>query len=224
MVEIQSNYPRDSDVVVTIADLDKLDRIARNGMVFAGALATTDVILHVKPMVSGPWDIHSQPYLFVAGAMFASAIYLPFSIYRWVLHAHRYVCVLRKVESRFSSELVAVMSAIPIVFCFMPLSYTLDFLAVRSKSAETKTMTWKSLFSKSFLANVFALSVIVGCVPLVYSFVMHVNDTSDPAISLQFDRISTVGFVIALVVGIELVRQINRNLRALARSQSLSVV
>ncbi len=205
-MEIESNYPRSNSFSIETADVEGLHKNAKWGLYFVNAQALFYTLSMVLNETAGVICI----LLFYLSGL-GTLVY----IIIWVTNAHYAVCALRGIHSRIPSLLLGILSGIPYVLFFMPLSYALDFLMVRSRSATEPTMRWYSYFSKSLRVNLFAIALI-GYVTLVSLSIVSAF-LPRPIQYLGFmEWIAYTCFLYGLIVGVKIVWQVNANIEKLA--------
>ena len=215
MSEIQSNYPRESVVGVDRQDIQRLGTITRSGLVWTIANGVSITILMSSLLIFKNLRSLFTLYGGLALVFFATGLILAVAIFCWVRLAHRIVCRLRNVETRMSSNVTAGLAAVPVILGYLPLSYALEFVLIRSKSIDTPVMKWYSAWSKSWEANVFAFIAFLSAACFFCSFFSHLY-----ANERQMLIYTSTGLRdIALVVGLRMVLKSNKNLKILFESR-----
>ncbi len=215
MNEIKSNYPRESIEGVGRQDIDRLAHVARSGLVWAVANGLSITLLLISLFLFA----RERKFTALYGSLFLVAIgtgiVLAVAIFIWVRVAHRTVCRLRNLEPRMSSGLIAFLAAVPAILGYLPLSYTLEFILIRSKSEETPVLKWYSAWSKSWEANAFAVAAFFSAASFFSSFYTHLYANERQILIYS----STALYDIALITGTRMVLKSNQNLKALFESR-----
>jgi len=114
-----------------------------------------------------------------------------------------------------SPELIAFLSAVPAILGYLPLSYTLEFILIRSKSEDTPVLKWYSAWSKSWEANAFAVTAFFSSTCFFCSFFNQLFAVERQALVYT----SIVLYDIALILGTRMVLKSNQNLNVLFESR-----
>jgi hypothetical protein len=211
-VEIESNYPRSNSFPIDKADIEALQKNAKWGLYFVNAQA----LFYTLSMV-----LAELPAIICILLFFVSGLGTLVFIIIWVTNAHYAVCSLRGIHSRIPSIFVGILSGIPYVLFFVPLSYTLDFLVIRSRSETERTMRWYSSFSRSLRVNLFAIALIAYTTLVGYSFLTIITNRPARYQGLM-DWIAFTCFLYGLVVGVKIVWQVNHQIEVLNDSKTLT--
>ena len=222
MSEIQSNYPRNSPFTSgnVDVDVDNLKRASKIGQVALVFIAAVTTIFQIFPKILSFDDKPSL--LLIISALGLGLLLILAGIAAigttmfWFTRAHRAVCALRGITPRVSSKVVGFFSGIPYLLLYGPLFYALEFLVVRSESPDIPTMRWYTLYSNSRITNVFGIFIVTDAVLAVYSFVME-SIVKSPSIvnSTTFDWVSNFIFCVAVILGIRIAKNVNRNIEDL---------
>lgn len=204
--EIQSNYPRKPQIAAVKVDVPFLQRAALSGLVFAIGQVVSLAAFGICINASG----RDPVVFFVLGFSFlmflGAGLGLMACIGIWVNRAYQAVCDIRGIESKLSATSVAILTV-----CFPMLPYALDFLDIRSKSADLPTMKWWSPYSKSMLTNVLFVLVLAAGLFLVVTFPSGLPRDY----TALFLELFCVTYTTALFVGAIIVFRVNRNIVAL---------
>ena len=221
MSDLQSNYPRNSGIGLSLTDIDSMKRAAKIGQIALLVLAVQLTVFLVFPGIIGVVDDSAYLNEIVAlGFMLAivvAGIAAIWSTMFWVTRTHRAVCALRGITPQVPSKLIGFASGIPYILLNVPLCYTIEFLVIRSGSPDTPTMRWNTMLSKSKIVNVFGLVVIIDSAITFWSAVMEYV-LKKPTIldSPAFEWFNNIVFWIAVILGIRIAKIVNQNIASLA--------
>ena len=208
MSEVQSNYPRPSDPVLDGIDMPKLFKSAQMGQSYLAGMGFAMIVMTIAPLVGYPLDKQEGILKSISSMSGVFGLLTAFQLFKWSSQAHRITCQLRSNSPKFSSTGIGIVCALSFLAFFIPLSHTLDFLIIRSASADGETMGWKSLASSSKLVNLFNVSIFVSFVVLGFLFVPNISETLASIVGV----LSTAAFLSAMIHGAKIVTQVNKNL------------
>ncbi len=188
--------------------MPKLIKTAQMGQTYLSGVGLAMIIMIVAPMIGHPLDkevgilksVSSMPFVFG----FLSAIQL----YKWSSQAHKITFQLLGTSPKIKSIAIGIICVFSFLFFFIPLSHILDFLVVRSKTADGETMGWKSMASSSRNVNFFNLSIFISYAVLALLLVPRVSVN----IATMIGLINTGAFIAAMIFGCKVVGEINQNL------------
>ncbi len=220
MSDIQSNYPRTTGHKLSFTDIDSLKRAAKIGQFALVTIALSLTFYLVFPQILASEDNSSSLTLFVGLGyillILLAGIATIWSTMFWVTRSHRAVCALRGITPRVSSKLLGFACGLPYILLNIPLCYVVEFLVIRSESADTPTMRWNTMLSKSKIVNIFGLMVIIESAIAFWSAVMEYIVKKPSLIdSPVVDWISNISFWVAVVLGIRIAKIVNRNIEIL---------
>ena len=215
MSDFQSNYPRNSSIGRIVPDVPALQRIALSGLVWVIAGWVLFFASFVVGSIGRPpgGETIMGAVILVWAATFVG---LSWCVAVWVYRAHKLLCDLRGIEPRMSSFAVAGLSIIPIVLFGLPLSYTMDFLVIRSESDTKPTMKWTSLLSKSGQVNGFALLQAIPGLCLLFGVMAKITGGAQALVG--FAGILALHF--STLVGASMAFQTNRRIAMLIDSNT----
>ena len=210
MSELQSNYPRGVEIRKDV-DIPGLRLWARVGLGVAITFGSLVAVTKIEAVAVGTWDMNSVALWVISFFIGLAAILLMVCIAVWTAKAYLAVCTLRGMKPKLHPAVVGIFSAIPLIFLFLPLFYTLEFLIIRSKDSETPIMGKGNYFSWSPLANNFGFSILAFVISS-----LTINFPEDNKIRLFLSHLSNFSLLYALVAGCVIVFQVNRNIAKLS--------
>ena len=220
MSDVQSNYPRTLGHGSYFVDIDGIKRAAIFGqialLVFATAMTIFQILLDIPEFKNDPSGPLIMVGLGIIFAMILAGIVAIWSTMFWFTRTHSAVCGLRGITPRISSKVVGFFSGIPYLMLYIPLFYALEFLVVRSQSPDTSTMRWYTIFSKSKIVNIFGVFIVTDAALAAYGAVMeYVVRAPSILDSHMADYISLAIFWVAVILGIRIAKNVNRNIEDL---------
>ena len=215
-MNFQSNYPRGLADAIGPADVVGLRRSATIGQVSLIVLAAVSLISLAFPRLPEFEENTSLPVvlfsILISLAMFIAGVVAIGCTMFWVTRAHRAVCKLREISPRIPSQILGFLSGIPYHLFFLPLSYAVDFLMIRSESPDKQTMRWYSMLSKSPIVNTFAVALItdtsLSAYEVIKSSLLSAPESTTTSVT---DIVSTVSLLVGIVTGIRIAKTVNDN-------------
>lgn len=213
-----SQYPRPGDVTDYPVPTQQLQRLVQFGLIWGGLWVGTSTVLSAMEMVWGPKFMDDSGKLliyapFVLGYL-VFAIAFSVIVFQWVGLAWQTVVGLRSLQPRVNSKGAAWLSVIPMVN-FGSLMFIMDFLVVRSRSKDERTMNVLSVASADPLATAFWYALAthfctVFC-ELIPTFRKYINTDS-----VAYGLVDMVSHIACYWLGYLLSRKVNDQLKAVA--------
>ena len=207
MSEFQSNYPRESHVIESTYDLQRLVRVSHRGLGLAILFIVTTAISTLKPIFFGNWDIKSMSFLISSMSMVISAFWLALVISNWINKAQRLTDKVRQIPPRFPRIFLALACGFSVIVAFIPLILTLRSLSKQTGSGRGGSTPKVIHFA---VASTASFALLFGPYPLGL----------DPWTKIVWGRWSTACLFDAIIVGSLIVFEINRNLANLIEPKS----
>ena len=184
LMDIQSNYPRQDIALWLATELNRLAKLTKLDTILAGlyALGVLTFDISSRTLVKDTPSSLIIPMARINGALFIAIVVV--TIW-WIYRASPVVWKIRNHVSPHSASTTALFCLVSPVLLFIPMSHILDFLVVRSKSADASTMKWYSIKSRSLLVTVFMyLGILSMALSLSTQYVFASPSPMRPTVSL----------------------------------------
>ena len=211
-----SNYPRTGDVANVVVPAEQLERFVRLAFIWGSFMTIAGAVLLAvdQSFFREPnWESNPASLIASGGSLLFSlllGIIFAMFVHKWVRLAWDTTVRARSLEPRISANAAAWLSVIPIIN-LLALVYIMDFLVIRSRSSEARTMGPFSVASGDPLATWFCYLLCTQFFMIVISFF--------PTFSKLFNTegllFSSVDFLIQLIcflLGYKLSKQVNHQL------------
>ncbi|MEI7575307.1 MAG: hypothetical protein WCK51_00310 [Armatimonadota bacterium] len=213
-----SQYPRPGDVTDYLVPTQQLQRLVQFGLIWGGLWVGSSTVLSTFELVWGPkyLDDSGKLLLFAPLALgyLVFAIAFGVIVFQWVGLAWQTVVGLRGLQPRVSSKGAAWLSVMPVVN-LISLIYVLDFLVVRSRSKDERTMNALSVGSTEPLATVFCYALVTHFCTLSFELIPTLRILINTA-SIGFNLVDMVSHIACYWLGYLLSRKVNDQLKAVA--------
>ncbi len=213
-----AQYPRPGDVTDYPVPTQQLQRLVQFGAIWGGLWVASSTVLSTLELVWGPkfFDDSGKLLIFaplVLGYMIF-AIAFGVIVFQWVGLAWQTVVGLRSRQPRVTSKGAAWLSVMPIVN-LISLIYVLDFLVVRSRPKDERTMNALSVGSAEPLATGFCYALVTHFCTLSFELIPTLRIFINTE-SVAFILVDMISHIACFWLGYLLSRKVNAQLKAAA--------
>ncbi len=214
LMDIQSNYPRKDMEPWLGIELNRLAKLTKLDTILAGlsALCVVTFVFSSRTLAKTTTDPLIMPMAKINGALFIAIVVVTIC---WIYKASSVLSKIRNHDSPYSASTTALFCLVSPVLLFKPMSNILDFLVVRSMSADADTMKWYSIKSSSILVTVF---MYLGIISMVLSLSTQYGFASPSPLRPTVSLISGLFNVAMILIGNRIFVKITQNL-----SKNLSI-
>lgn len=213
-----AQYPRPGDVTDYTVPTQQLQRFVQFGLIWGGLWILSSWMLSLLHIIWGPKAIETSSQFVVIAAflLFYLIFALSFAVivFQWVRLAWQTVLGMRKPQTRLAPNAAAWLSVIPYVN-FVGLTYVMDFLVIRSRSKDERTMNAFSVTSSEPLATAFYYVLVIHFLTATLDLIPIVKKYIDTD-SIGFTAIDMLSQLACYWLGYLISKKVNDQLKAAA--------
>ncbi len=211
-----TQYPRPGDVTDYPVPTQQLQRLVQFGLIWGGLWVGSSTVLSTLELVWGPKFLDDSEKLLIFAPLVLGSIVFAIAfgviVFQWVALAWQTVVALRGLEPRVSSKSAAWLGVMPVVN-LISLVYLMDYLVVRSRSKDERTMNALSVGSTEPLATGFCYALLTHFCTLSFELIptMRIFINTE---SVAFNLVDMISHIVCFWLGYLLSRKVNDQLRS----------